>query len=322
MKKEFIKEHGKIIEKFILDNEEKWGYIEYKRGNFEQSCYFLKSSPEITNEHFEKFFLNYNVSEEIQEDIRKHLSQKTRTMESQFQEFLSFLITALSLHLMIGVALGLAIFGGFKLGEKLDTIANTTPALTVMGVLFGGAIGGLIGYVMIYNYAGSYTKSPLEKSVLGSKIKKRSDILEWPTIEATASDVQKAIRYFAQNLPNGINRTILIKEDYGIDLEQLAPYIGGIPTKQFYMSRETYEIFEEFEKDLPSIIDKVQKAVHLYYKVNNRYPIKPYDSLNRVNYYQLLQGHYLDEKPDIDLYFTDYDGLITHLKPNRKKIGG
>lgn len=123
-------------------------------------------------------------------------------------------------------------------------------------------------------------------------------------------------------MPAGINRTILIKEDYSIDFEQLAPYIGGIPTRPFYMSKETYEIFEEKEMELPPIIDKVQKAVNLYYKVNNRYPIKPYDSLHRVNYYQLIQGHYLDEKPETDLYFTDYDGLITSLKPNRKKLGG
>ncbi|NWQ42355.1 AtpZ/AtpI family protein [Bacillus sp. EB106-08-02-XG196] len=322
MKKEFIKEHGKMVERFILDNEEKWIYIHYHRGNFEKSSYILINTPDSTNEFIEKFFNEYNVSAEMQEEVRKHLSQETRTAQSHFQEFLSFLVTTLSLHLMIGVALGMSIFGGVKLGEWLDSVTNIAPAFTVIGVLFGIAIGGLIGYVMIYNFFGSHAKKSLDKPKLISKVKKQGDSVEWPAIKVTINDVHEAITCFAKDLPNGINRTILIKEDYSIDFEQLAPYIGGIPDKPYYMSKETYELFEEKEKTLAPLIDKVQKAVHLYYKVNNRFPIKPYDSLHRVNYYQLLQGHYLDEKPDIDLYFTDYDGLITHLKPNRTKIGG
>jgi F0F1-type ATP synthase assembly protein I len=320
VKKEFIKEHGKMVEKFILDNEAKWVYIQYSRGNVEKSSYFLKSGADSLNEHIEKVFNDYNVSDIMQEEIRKHLSQETRSMESHFQEFLNFLITTLSLHLMIGAALAMAIYGGYTLGEKLDILANTAPAFTVIGVLFGFAIGGLIGYIMIYNYFGR--EKPLEKAVVVPKKKKRSETAEWPRIEVTMKEIHEAIRCFAKDLPNGINRTILIKDDFSIDFEQLAPYIGGVPTKNFYMSKETYEIFEENEKGLPAIVDKVQKAVNLYFKVNNRYPIKPYDSLHRVNYYQLIQGHYLDEKPDIDLYFTDLDGLITHMKPNRKQIGG
>jgi len=46
-----------------------------------------------------------------------------------------------------------------------------------------------------------------------------------------------------------------------------------------------------------------------------------YDPLNRVNYYQLLQTHCLDAHFDIELYITNYDGLVTHIKHKKKSTG-
>lgn len=201
-------------------------------------------------------------------------------------------------------------------------------------VLAGGV--GLILYLVISNLLGVpfsitagtdhavWWKSPtadappVKKSVKTTK----KDISEWPAIEPDISDIREAVRMFSADLPTGINRTILIKDDYSIDFEQLAPYLGGIPTKPYYMSKVTYTIFEQHEKNIPPIIDKVQKSVHLFYRVNKKYPLRPFDPLYRVNYHQLLQGHYLDEMPPIDLYFTDYDGLITNRKPEKKMAGG
>jgi F0F1-type ATP synthase assembly protein I len=322
MKKEFIKEHGKMIEKLVIDHEAKWIYIHFTKGHFEKSSYFLKNEPTATIQLVQKFFEEYHVSDELREEVIKHLTNEKSTAESHFQEFLNFLITTLSMHLMVGVALGISIYGGYKLGYKLDEISEFAPAFTVIGVMFGFAVGTLTAYVMIRNYFGKEMLAgfiPTKESV---KKLKRGENQEWPVINPRLTEIQEAIRLFAKELPTGMNRTILIMEDFRIDFEQLAPYLGGVPSKPYYMSKETFEIFEEQEKALPAVVDKVQKAVHLYYKVNNRYPIRPYDSLKRVNYHQLIQGHYLDEKPDVDLYFTDYDSLITHIKPNKKQLGG
>lgn len=87
------------------------------------------------------------------------------------------------------------------------------------------------------------------------------------------------------------------------------------------MSKETYDIFEEDMKHLPPILDKVQKAVDLYVKEKKEFPVQLYDPLRRVNYYELMRGHYLDEKPEIDLYITDYDGLISIHKPKKQSRG-
>ena len=143
----------------------------------------------------------------------------------------------------------------------------------------------------------------------------------WPIIEASVDEIKKAVRTYSEHLPKGVYRTILVKEDNRIDMEQLAPLLKGMPSRKFYMSKETYDIFTEEEKDLAITIDKVQKAVDLYVKEHKEYPMLPYDPLHRVNYYQLLNAHCLDTQPEIELYITNYDGLITHKKPEQNSIG-
>lgn len=139
----------------------------------------------------------------------------------------------------------------------------------------------------------------------------------WPIIDPSVEDVRKAIRVYSEKLPKGVYRTILVKDDNSIDVEQLAPFLKGIPSRKFYMSRETYDIFSEEDKEIAKTLDKVQKAVDLYVKEHQEYPLLPYDPLNRVNYYQLLQAHCLDAQPEIELYITNYDGLVTHINPKK-----
>jgi hypothetical protein len=45
-----------------------------------------------------------------------------------------------------------------------------------------------------------------------------------------------------------------------------------------------------------------------------------FDPQHEVNYFQLKQEHYLKEEPKIQFYITDLDGLITHIKPQKKKM--
>jgi len=189
----------------------------------------------------------------------------------------------------------------------LDQLLEASPVFTLVGILTGVLLGGLICYSMFYKYL----KRPVEK--------KTKETTYYPEIEANLEDVIKAVRTYSEKLPKGVYRTILVKDDFSIDFEPLAPILKGIPSQHFYMSKETYDIFEEHEKELPPIIDKVQKAVDQYVKDHKKYPMLPFDPMRRVNYYLLMQDHYLNEMPSIDLYITDYDGLISHHKPKSKQ---
>lgn len=135
--------------------------------------------------------------------------------------------------------------------------------------------------------------------------------------DITKEDVIKAVRKFSDNLPDGTYRTILVNEDYSIDFSQLLRYLPRKPTQKFYMSKETYEIFEEHDSHIPPLMDKVQKAVDAYVHEKKEYPLLPYDNLRRVNGYLLVQEHLLEEVPNIDFYITSYDGLVTHVKPKK-----
>lgn len=151
------------------------------------------------------------------------------------------------------------------------------------------------------------------------KKQKEPTIKDYPIVDVNLNDVRKAIRKFTDQLPKGTYRTILVKDDYSIDFSQLVNYLGGIPSKKFYMSKETYDLFDESEKYIPKIMDKVQKAVDHYVEDHKKYPILEFDPSRRVNYYELMQNHYLDFLPEIEFYITDYDGIITHIKPNKTK---
>ncbi|SEN10816.1 Protein of unknown function [Mesobacillus persicus] len=193
----------------------------------------------------------------------------------------------------------------------MEQLLGVYPASTVIGVLLALVIVGVISFLILYK----------DKPSPNVKKSGKKDNAEWPIIDVTLEEVIKAVRSFSEGLPKGVYRTILVKDDFSIDFNQLTSILHGIPSKPFYMSKETYDIFEEREKDIPPIIDRVQKAVDQYVKDQNKYPMLPYDPLRRVNYYLLIQEHYLDTMPEVELYITDYDGLISHHKPKKKQAG-
>jgi hypothetical protein len=319
VKHEFVHEHGKLIEKLVIDQSVNWIYINYTKGNFEKSAYTLKKSSGESIEFIKRFIEDNQVSENIKLKVEKVLYTQRNSLEESFQEFINFLVTTLSLHLIVGFSQGLSIYGGFQLGQKMDIQLNIYPAFTITGILAGIAIGSLVGYGMMVKYLGSnYEKGRIPGNKTMQK-KRKSPEEPWLVIDVSPYVVAEAVRNFAANLPKGMDRTILVKSDFSIDFDQLAPYLNGIPNHPFYMSIETYEIFEESCKEIPPILDKVQKAVHLFYKNNKNHPIRPYDPLQRVNYHQLQQDHYLDEIPKIELYFTGYEGLLTSQKPVKLK---
>src|SRR5690554_1016618 len=90
--------------------------------------------------------------------------------------------------------------------------------------------------------------------------KKRKEELK--VITATIDDVRKAVNDYALSLDKGISLRNVVLDNHELDYERLYDYLGGIPEKTFYMSKETYEIFEE--EEYPKFIDMCQVACDQY----------------------------------------------------------
>ncbi len=221
---------------------------------------------------------------------------------------------ALSFGIIICISMVICIFLGNKLGSIFDDKFDLDSVFTLIGTFLGIGMGGAAAY----SIASNLVKSPAQKGIENEQIavSKEEDV---PIIDIDIDDVRKAVRQFSNQLPKGVYRTILVNEDNSIDFHQLIPILGGIPAKKFYMSKETYDLFEENEKHIPQAMDMVQRAVDLYVKEHKEYPMLSFDPERRVNYYQLVQENYLKTTPDIQFYITDLDGLITHIKPERKR---
>ncbi|MFP5110806.1 DUF3939 domain-containing protein [Bacillaceae bacterium C204] len=205
----------------------------------------------------------------------------------------------------------------FGLPISLGTMKYQSVIFTVL-VFIGIGIGAITVYSMNQKYfKGSMNK---DKSIKNSLKTGQNTEKNFPIINVSIEEIRKAIREFSDNLPKGVYRTILVQKDNSIDFKQLAPFLGGIPPKMFYMSKETYDLFEESEKHIPVEMDLVQRAVDLFVKEHKEYPMLKFDPHHKVNYFQLGQEKYLKEEPKIQFYITDLDGLITHIKPQKKKV--
>ena len=321
MKHKFTKYLGRVTENLELGFEDKFIYVHYTKGNTEKTACILKNENKTEIEYLEDFFADNNVSEEMRKDVRKFLKSDKDANGEEWNEFTNFLMKTLSLNMVFGITIALTVFAFYKLGSYLDTTYSFYPMFTLIGTFFGIGIGGLTGYVMYQKYfknPGEKQKvKNLDESNLQNGVK---NIKEYPIIDVSIEQVRKAVREFSENLPKGVYRTILIQDDNSIDFNQLADILGGIPSKKIYMSKETYDLFEENERKIPVEMDIVQKAVDLYVKERKEYPMLQFDPQKRVNYYQLIQEHYLKAVPETQFYITDLDGLITHIRPEKRKM--
>jgi hypothetical protein len=318
MKQTFTKNIGRVTEKLELELEDKWIYAHYTKGSIEKTTCILKNEDKSQMEYLSSFFKEINVSEAIKKEVEKYfITLKDSNASAHWKEFTNFLLKTLSLHTALGIAIAIAVYTGYLLGSKLDTRLSVFPLFTLVGIFLGITIGVLTGYIMVKKYS-KFPADHLNKEGTPNSKSMPNDLKEYPRIEITIDQVRKAVREFSDNLPKGAYRTILVKEDNRIDFRQLALILGGIPSKNFYMSKETYDIFEEKDKHIPIEMDIVQRAVDQYVKEHKEYPMLKFDPSHRVNYYQLLQDHYLKTAPDVQFYITDLDGLITHIKPIKK----
>lgn len=321
MKETFIKYHGRVTEKLELGLEDKWIYVHYTKGAIEKTACILINEDKSKQELLGGFFKENGVTEVMKKEVEKYLMKEQNSSNKNWKEFTNFLLKALSMHLVVGIAIALSVWGGYKIGTNLDIRYSFYPLFTLLGTFLGIAIGGLTGFTMIQKYVKNPEENKKEKELSRHTSENgQQDVNQYPAIDVTLDQVRKAIREFSDNLPKGVYRTILVLEDNSIDFKQLAHILKGIPSKKFYMSKETYDLFEENEKKIPVEMDMVQKAVDQYVKERKEYPMLKFDPQRRVNYYQLIQNHYLSALPEVQFYITDLDGLVTHIKP-RKKLG-
>ncbi|MEF2965095.1 DUF3939 domain-containing protein [Paenibacillus sp. M1] len=133
-----------------------------------------------------------------------------------------------------------------------------------------------------------------------------------PAVQVTLDEVKKAVLQYEAEMPDGINRKSLLMSDGSLDMPRLTRYLGGVSEQKFYLSRETYEIFEEADREIPYYLDLVQVAVDVYVEEKGKLPVlKPHQPY-QVDFYLLKREHYLKEIPPFPLYITDQEMLLTH----------
>ncbi|MEC1522618.1 DUF3939 domain-containing protein [Neobacillus niacini] len=320
MRHKFTKYLGRVTENLELGFEEKFIYVHYTKGEIEKTACILKNNNKTKAEYLEPFFEENKVSEDMKKEVRNFLNNEKNFNNEHWSEFTNFLMKTLSLNMVFGLTIALTVFGFYKLGTYFDHRYGFEPWLTVIFTFGGLGLGGLTGYVMVQKYfKKSVDKNPKTDTQFQSQ-RQVNDKTEYPVVDVTIDQVRKAIRQFSDNLPKGVYRTIIVQDDNSIDFKQLATILSGIPSKKFYMSKETYDLFEEKDKKIPPEMDMVQKAVDLYVKERKEYPMLQFDPQRRVNYYQLVQEKYLKSTPDTQFYITEMDGLITHIRPEKKKV--
>ncbi|AOM83638.1 DUF3939 domain-containing protein [Salisediminibacterium beveridgei] len=130
-------------------------------------------------------------------------------------------------------------------------------------------------------------------------------------VSVSIDEVRRAVNRLADRFSSEIPLRTIIRQTNEIDFELLADDLGGIPDRPFYMSRETYEVFED--QELPGYIDRCQIAVDQYVLETGSEPVMPNDPARRINFQKLK--HYLSDPPPFELYLHPVDRMVTHRKP-------
>ncbi len=147
------------------------------------------------------------------------------------------------------------------------------------------------------------------------KSKGKKALNRLPSVHVTLDELRSAVLRFERDMGNGINRTVLMQEDGSIDLGRLSRYLGGLSDQKFYLSRETFELFDESERHIPYHLDRVQWAVDDYVNENGHLPVLSDSPYLEVDCRKLYQQRYLHEIPDFPVYVTDQEMMVTHREP-------
>ncbi|MCD8508573.1 MAG: DUF3939 domain-containing protein [Bacillus sp. (in: Bacteria)] len=147
-----------------------------------------------------------------------------------------------------------------------------------------------------------------------SRWKKEKEKKKVRTIKVTLEEVRKAINDYSTTLPEGISLRSIIKDNNEIDFTFLYDILGGKPDRPFYMSKETFEVYED--QKYAKYVDVCQVACDQYWLETGIEPLTPGDPYRKINYLKLQ--NYLKEKPPFDLYLHPKDQMVTHRAPKEE----
>lgn len=131
-------------------------------------------------------------------------------------------------------------------------------------------------------------------------------------VDVSLEQIRNAVMRYEDEMPGSINRLTLVQSDGSLDTNRLTRYLGGESKAKFYLSRETFEIFEEADRHIPYYLDLVQMAVDDYVNETGKLPLVPGSAAQEVDYRMLVQEHFLKELPPIPLYVTDQEMMLSH----------
>ncbi|MDL5377195.1 DUF3939 domain-containing protein [Exiguobacterium mexicanum] len=132
--------------------------------------------------------------------------------------------------------------------------------------------------------------------------------------DLTLPQLREAIHEYEQTLPKGLNRTVLLDETQEIDLARLKKHLPGKPRQRFYMSKETFHIVPEDERELVYEMDQVQRALDLYFEQEKKIPFRKFQQTLQLDLTRLREGGYLKVLPKRPYYVVD-ETLIVSLEP-------
>ncbi|WP_233004317.1 DUF3939 domain-containing protein [Exiguobacterium aurantiacum] len=133
-------------------------------------------------------------------------------------------------------------------------------------------------------------------------------------VDITLPQLREAIHEYEQTLPKGVNRTVLLDEAQEIDLSRLKKHLPGKPRQRFYMSKETFHIVPETEREVIYEMDQVQRALDLYFEQEKKLPLRKFQQTLQLDLTRLREGGYLKVLPKRPYYVVD-ETLIVSLEP-------
>jgi len=133
-------------------------------------------------------------------------------------------------------------------------------------------------------------------------------------VDITLSELRQAIHEYEQTLPKGVNRTVLLDDTQEIDMTRLKRHLPGKPRQRFFMSKETFYIVPEEERDIVYEMDQVQRALDLYMEQEQKLPLRKFQQTMQLDLARLREGGYLKTLPKRPYYVVD-ETLIVSLEP-------
>lgn len=145
------------------------------------------------------------------------------------------------------------------------------------------------------------------------RLTQKEEVIE-EDVDLTLPELRQAVHEYEQTLPKGVNRTVLLDDSQEIDLIRLKNHLRGKPRQRFYMSKETFHIVMEEDRDIVYEMDQVQRALDLYFEQENKLPLRQFQETPQLDLTRLREGGYLKELPKRPYYVVD-ETLIVSLEP-------